>query len=152
MCIFGATCLLSRRKVQSRPASAFITGTGLGDLYRELLVCQIWGLDWTGRSLRHKDRWTGLFLRPSPSLATGQDGEHPKPNQSPLADGTVCRRKVNQVQIHIYDFQCDELTGQCRCVPGVKSRDCSQCAPRHVLTAAKSCNDCNGVCTGTLAS
>ena len=51
-----------------------------------------------------------------------------------------------------YDFQCDELTGQCRCVPGVKSRDCSQCAPRHVLTAAKSCKDCNGVCTGTLAS
>ena len=50
------------------------------------------------------------------------------------------------------DFQCDELTGQCRCVPGVKSRDCSQCAPRHVLTAAKSCKDCNGVCTGTLAS
>ena len=47
-------------------------------------------------------------------------------------------------------FQCNELTGQCRCVPGVKGRDCSQCAPRHVLTPAKSCKDCNGVCTGTL--
>ena len=32
------------------------------DLNWELLVCRIWGLDGTGRSSRHEDRWTGGLI------------------------------------------------------------------------------------------
>ena len=45
------------------------------DLYRELFGCQIWGLYWTGRFSRYKDRWTGglvVIWGPSPSLVTMQ--------------------------------------------------------------------------------
>jgi HAMP domain-containing protein len=35
-------------------------------------------------------------------------------------------------------------------VYGVRGRDCSQCEPRHVLTAAKRCKDCGGVCSAFL--
>lgn len=30
--------------------------------------------------------------------------------------------------------ECDELTGQCNCKPGITGRDCSYCAPRHVIS------------------
>eukprot|EP00094_Tigriopus_californicus_P001836 TCALIF_01772-PA protein Name:"Similar to Lama1 Laminin subunit alpha-1 (Mus musculus)" AED:0.11 eAED:0.12 QI:0/0.86/0.58/1/0.95/0.95/24/1780/2877 len=46
--------------------------------------------------------------------------------------------------------QCDDLTGQCQCMPGVTGRDCSQCSARHILTKSKTCHDCNDMCTGTL--
>ena len=36
------------------------------ELYWELLVYRIWGLDWTGRSSRNEDWWTGWFLRTFP--------------------------------------------------------------------------------------
>ena len=47
-------------------------------------------------------------------------------------------------------FTCDQLTGQCRCMPGVTGRDCSQCEARHVLTRSKTCQNCDNFCTGTL--
>ena len=34
-------------------------GDWTGDLYRDLLECKIWGLDWTGRSSRYEDWCTG---------------------------------------------------------------------------------------------
>lgn len=46
--------------------------------------------------------------------------------------------------------QCDDITGQCQCMPGVTGRDCSQCSARHILTKSKTCHDCNDMCTGTL--
>lgn len=46
--------------------------------------------------------------------------------------------------------QCDPASGQCFCVAGVTGRDCSQCRPKHVLTAAKTCKNCDHFCTGTL--
>lgn len=30
--------------------------------------------------------------------------------------------------------ECHELTGQCNCKPGITGRDCSYCAPRHVIS------------------
>ena len=50
------------------------------ELYWELLVYRIWGLDWTGRSSRNEDWWTGWFLRTFPipagvtNLATDELG------------------------------------------------------------------------------
>ena len=30
--------------------------------------------------------------------------------------------------------ECDEVTGQCNCKPGITGRDCTYCAPRHVIS------------------
>merc|ERR1711911_193368 len=46
--------------------------------------------------------------------------------------------------------QCDARTGQCRCVSGVTGRACDTCKPRHILTSARSCQNCNDGCVGTL--
>ncbi len=46
--------------------------------------------------------------------------------------------------------QCDQVNGQCYCVQGVTGRDCSQCQPRHILTAKRTCKNCDHECTGPL--
>uniref|UniRef100_T1J8M8 Uncharacterized protein n=1 Tax=Strigamia maritima TaxID=126957 RepID=T1J8M8_STRMM len=44
---------------------------------------------------------------------------------------------------------CNPSTGQCFCLDGIVGRDCSQCAPRHVLTA-HGCQTCDDGCVGRL--
>ena len=46
--------------------------------------------------------------------------------------------------------QCDKSSGQCRCVPGVTGRACDTCKPRHILSSARSCQNCNDGCVGSL--
>lgn len=45
--------------------------------------------------------------------------------------------------------ECDEITGQCNCRPGVTGKDCSKCEERHIITN-RGCTSCMDGCTGVL--
>lgn len=50
-------------------------------------------------------------------------------------EGVPCQACLCNANGSVSD-ECDELTGQCNCKPGITGRDCSFCAPRHVIGPA----------------
>ncbi len=49
------------------------------------------------------------------------------------SQGVSCQACLCNVNGSVSD-ECDELNGQCNCKPGITGRDCSYCAPRHVIS------------------